>query len=300
MTDLSTPADLLADRTGYDPAFLGADVPVPAPATGEPTVLLHYTHHSVLLRPDRRFAAVTALAMDGARMVQLTRGSDRWRFDPRVPGEQQTGNDVYRDNDLDRGHLVRRASAIWGDCAEEAERAEADTFYYTNAAPQAALFNQGRELWLGLEDHVQEHAETFDRRLAVFCGPVLDPRDPPYRGIRVPLRFWKVVAHLQAAERAGGPAGELAATGFLLDQTPMVEDLEAALTAARDAGRIPPLGPFRTFQVPIADIAALAGLAMDQLTAADRLPAPPAAETPAPGRVAGGWVELGSTAGIRL
>ena len=27
---------------------------------------------------------------------------------------------------------------------------------------------------------------TFDRKLAVFAGPVLDPADPPYRGIQVP------------------------------------------------------------------------------------------------------------------
>jgi endonuclease G, mitochondrial len=38
-------------------------------------------------------------------------------------------------------------------------------------------------------------------------------------------------------------------------------------------GEAPPLGPFRTFQVPIADIAALTGLTMPELVAADRMPA---------------------------
>ncbi|MFE4229200.1 DNA/RNA non-specific endonuclease [Arthrobacter sp. NPDC056886] len=42
-----------------------------------------------------------------------------------------------------RGHLVRRASAVWGDTRAEAARANADTFHYTSAAPQAAKFNQG-------------------------------------------------------------------------------------------------------------------------------------------------------------
>jgi endonuclease G, mitochondrial len=292
MTELSALVDTLADRTGYDPGFLGSDVPVPSLATPEPTVLLPYLHYSVLFRPDRRFAAVTALAMDGAKLRRVARESDRWLVDPRLPAESQADNAIYRNNDLDRGHLVRRVSSVWGDSDEEARRANDDTFYYTNAAPQAALFNQGKALWLGLEDHVQEHADTFDRKLAVFAGPVLDHRDPPYRGIQVPLRFWKVVAFVHD--------GSLAATGYLLDQAPLVDDLDRALAAAAAAGEIPPLGPFRTFQVPIADIAALSGVLLDQLAAVDRLPAPPAEETPAPGQAAGGWVELRSLDDVRL
>jgi endonuclease G, mitochondrial len=292
VTDLSAVVDQLTDRTGYDPAFLGTEVPVPALATPEPTVLLHYLHHSVLFRPDRRFAAVTALAMDGAKLVQIDRESDRWLFDPRLPAEQQTGNPVYADNDLDRGHLVRRTSAVWGNTPEEAQQANDDTFYWTNAAPQAGAFNKGKQLWLGLEDYVQRHADTFDRKLVVFAGPVLDPRDPPYRGIRVPMRFWKVVAFVQD--------GALAATGYLLDQSPLVTDLGAALDEAAAAGAPPPLGAFRTFQVPIADIAALTGVVLDQLVAVDRMPVPPADVAPPPGQAAGGWVQLQSLDDIAL
>ena len=292
MTDLSAATDPLTDRTGYDPAFLGPEVPVPALATPDPTVLLHYLHYTVLLRPDRRFAAVTALSMDGARLVQIDRDSDRWLFDPRLPREQQAGKEIYEDNDLDRGHLVRRTSAVWGDTVEEAQRANDDTFYWTNAAPQAGAFNKGKALWLGLEDFVQRHADTFDRKLAVLAGPVLDSRDPPYRGIQVPLRFWKVVAFVQD--------GALAATGYLLDQSPLVEDLGAAFDEAAAAGEAPPLGAFRTFQVPIADIAALSGVVLDQLVAVDRMPVPPSDVTPVPGQTAGGWVQLRELSDIAL
>ena len=245
--------------------------------------MLPYLHYSVLFRPDRRFAAATALVMDGARLVSLGR-SDRWRLDPRLAAELQAGPAVYTHNDLDRGHLVRRASATWGETEEEAVQAEADTFYYPNAAPQAAMFNQGPELWLGLEDHVQDHAEVFDRKLAVFAGPVLDPADPPYRGIQVPLRFWKVVAFVQD--------GALAATGYVLDQSPLVDDLQEAFAPAVAAGAVPPLGPFRTFQVPIADIAALTGVQVGRLAAADLLPTGPSLAPTPPGRSAGGWVQL--------
>ncbi len=150
----------LAGRAGYDADFLGVPVPIPA-LPGVKTVLLPYTHFSVLMRPDKRLAAVTALAMDGKKLMDLNRSGIQWRLDPRLPEDQQTGERVYARNDLDRGHLVRRASAVWGDTRAEADQANEDTFYYTNAAPQAAKFNQGMELWLGLESYLQEHAALW-------------------------------------------------------------------------------------------------------------------------------------------
>jgi len=287
MTDLSASADArsgahaLESRAGYDPAFLGVDVPMPTLATPEPTVELRYLHYSLLFRPDRRLAAVTAVTVDGARLIQVDR-TDNWGLDPRLAAELQAGPPVYAHNDLDRGHLVMRASATWGNTEEEAQQAEADTFYFTNAAPQNKLFNQGHELWLGLEDYLQEHADAFDRKLVVLAGPVLDAADPPYRDIQVPLRFWKVVAFVQD--------GALAATGYLLDQTPMVDDLGAAIEETVP-GQLPRLDPFRTFQVPIADIAALAGVALDQLVAVDLLQS--AVTGAAPGEPTP-WIELQS------
>jgi endonuclease G len=287
MTDLSASADArsgahaLERRAGYDPAFLGVDVPMPTLATPEPTVELRYLHYSLLFRPDRRLAAVTAVTVDGARLIQVDR-TDNWGLDPRLAAELQAGPPVYAHNDLDRGHLVMRASATWGNTEEEAQQAEADTFYFTNAAPQNKLFNQGHELWLGLEDYLQEHADAFDRKLVVLAGPVLDAADPPYRDIQVPLRFWKVVAFVQD--------GALAATGYLLDQTPMVDDLGAAIEETVP-GQLPRLGPFRTFQVPIADIAALAGVALDRLVAVDLLES--AVTGAAPGEPTP-WIELQS------
>ena len=83
----------------------------------------------------------------------------------------------------------------------------------------------------------------------------------------MPLRFWKIAAW-NAGVDAGGN-GELAAVGFVVDQAPLVDTSELHEPAP---GEAPALGPFRTFQVPIADIAALTGLAMPDLVAADRMP----------------------------
>lgn len=297
MTDLSTPAGALPtaqdldDRAGYDPAFLGPAVPMPTLGSALPTVLLHYTHYSLLFRPDRRFAAITAHAMDGGKLFSLDRDDD-WNLDPRLAAELQAGPAVYARNDLDRGHLVRRASVSWGRDRAEAQRANVDSFFYTNAAPQAAKFNQGKDLWLGLEDYLHEHAATFDRKLVVVAGPVLEDGDPPYRGIQIPLRFWKVAAFVQD--------GALAATGYLLDQTPLVDDLDATLAGAAAAGEAPPLGPFRTFQVPVADIAAVAGVALDQLVLADLMGAAATGAAPPPGSANTGWLELSSLEDVVL
>nr|WP_277524540.1 DNA/RNA non-specific endonuclease [Arthrobacter sp. ES3-54] len=59
------------------------------------------------MRPDKRLAAVTALGIDGAQRMDLGRSGIRWRPDPRLGEDQQTGERVYARNDIDRGHLVR-------------------------------------------------------------------------------------------------------------------------------------------------------------------------------------------------
>ncbi|MER5929170.1 DNA/RNA non-specific endonuclease [Streptomyces sp. NPDC002054] len=268
MNAIETPpgarADSLSDRTGYDEAFLGPVVPLPLPTgNGLRTVTLPYTHFTVVLRPDRRLAAATAVCIDGAKLLEDVPRDDVWEFDPRVPESQQAGNDIYRNNSLDRGHLVRRLDPVWGANAE-AHRANTDTFRYTNAAPQADVFNQGKQLWQGLENHLLDHAAQFDRKLSVMTGPVLHDSDPPYRGIQVPMRFWKVAAFLQD--------GRLASTGYILDQSPdLSRDYERAMAGAK-AGDPPPLGPFRTFQVPVTDIAELTGLDFGPLPEADLMP----------------------------
>ncbi|MGW4651538.1 DNA/RNA non-specific endonuclease [Kitasatospora sp. NPDC004289] len=276
-----TPGEL-AGRRGYRPRFLGPEVPLPLPVDpGIGTVVLRYTHFSVVFRPDRRLAAATAVAIDGHRLRDLTREDDRWRFDPRIPSDQQTGAPVYEHNTLDRGHLVRRLDPVWGGEAE-ALQANDDTFYLTNAAPQSEEFNRGKLLWLGLESYLLDHAADSERKLVVLSGPVLRAGDPPYRGVRIPLSFWKVTAFLTED-------GELASTAYLLDQSPDLATAGPALAAAEAAGAVPPLGAFRTFQTPVSDIAALTGLDLGPLPAADRLRPGPVPEGAPPQHR---WTEL--------
>jgi len=245
---------------GYDADFLGQVLPAPVVPATDPTIELSYTHFSVQFAPERKLAAATAVNVDGAALVDLGRADD-WHLEPRVPEAEQAGPDVYARNDLDRGHLVRRRDPVW---TPDAARANEDTFVYTNAAPQAAAFNQGENLWAGVEDHVLDYARVHRLRLSVFTGPVFAADDPPYRGVAIPRLFWKIAAWVT------GDDHRLAAAGFVLDQTPSLDRIDLHTLAPTD---VPPLGPFRTFQVPVAHIAELTGLGLGILVDADSLPA---------------------------
>lgn len=109
-----------------------------------------------------------------------------------------------------------------------------------------------------------------------------------YRGVDIPLKFFKVAVFLQG--------GKLAATGYVVDQTPQLADLpDVSRPGITDEA--PPLGPFRTFQVPVRDIAVLTGLDLDQLVAMDRMPI--ASELPS-ARVTSTWRELHSPEDLDL
>lgn len=267
---------------GYDRDFLG--LPVAMPTVADQVVELPYVHFTVMHRADRRLAAITAVNVHGGLLVDIERHNDRWELDDRIPDTEQAGPALYANNHFDRGHLVRRRDPGWG---PQADAANQDTFHYTNCAPQVDVFNQGKELWSGLEDYLLDHAAKYERRLTVFTGPVLAADDPIYRGVPIPLRFWKIVAWLQDTQ--------LASSAYLLDQTDLVHSLIAA--QARVAGAeepAPPLGQYRTFQVPVGTVLADTGMHAADLDAADVLKTMPSiAEVGEP-------IELTSYADIRL
>jgi endonuclease G, mitochondrial len=249
-------------RSGYDAAFLGVPLALPvltvdADLATEP---LPYHHFSVVMQRKRKLALFTAVNIDGGKADQPRRDRDKWILDPRIPVSEQTGEDVYRDNDLDRGHLVRRLDPAWG---PKSAAAVNDTFHFTNCAPQHHEFNAGRTLWLGLEDYVLQNAVTADLKVSVLSGPVLDDDDPQYRGVALPLQYWKVVAMMR---KDGKPS----VTAYLLSQESLLDEFRTA----RTPGTLPEsfsYGAYRTFQVPVRRIAGLTGLDLVQYIAADPL-----------------------------
>ncbi len=188
---------------GYDSDFL--DIPLAPPTApddaGHPELELAYTHFTVRLHPTRKLAAWVAWNIDGLTLFpseSISRSGERFKIDPRLPQERQTGEDVYADNDLDRGHIARRSDLLWGTTLTEAKQANSDSFYFPNITPQHQDFNQsGRGgVWGLLENAVLAQEGLDDRRLTLLGGPVLAENDPLYRGIvQLPIEFWKVVVY---------------------------------------------------------------------------------------------------------
>lgn len=228
-------------RNGYDPAFLGTNTislenllkPIAdqlAPTLDQKS-LLRYRNFSVAIHRNRRLTVLTAVNIDGKRPKSVGR-SDNWVLDPRMSERFQTGPTVYSDNDLDRGHMVRRLDPVWGNQAAEANE---DTFHYTNSCPQHKDLNQ--KTWLNLEDFVLNNTKLEKLKVSVFTGPVFSEEDLPYRGVLLPLQFWKVAAVVKKD-------GKLSMSGYILSQKDLLVDLRESI--ASDG-----FGAFRTYQVPL-------------------------------------------------
>ncbi len=200
---------------GYDPTFLATtDVPALDPpdtpdspedpagptAPGAINEPLDYTHFTVRMHPTRGLAWWVGWNIDGLRLFpseSISRSGERFKLDPRIPADAQTGEVAYADNDLDRGHIARRSDLLWGGL-EEAKQANSDSFHFTNITPQHQDFNQsGRGgTWGLLENAVLALDGLQERRLTLFAGPILAADDPSYRGVvQLPVGHWKVVVY---------------------------------------------------------------------------------------------------------
>lgn len=263
------PESVAESALGYDPGFLGADVPVPDLDPAADAVLLDgrttidYTHFSLAVCAVRRFAFWVAWNIDGGGLRKLARAGIPFAKDPRLPADAQHGDELYRGNRLDRGHLARRADLLWGPVAE-AERANRDSFFFTNITPQLDAFNQAARdgLWGRLEDALYEDVAVDELKVSVVAGPVLGADDRVYRGVAVPREFWKVIAF--------AVGGELRAAAFVLTQN--LDRLETL-----------DLDEFAVYQVPVADVGERTGLRFPEaLTDADTAPSRPQADGPPP------------------
>jgi endonuclease G len=248
-----TPAAQLEGRSGYSGDFLGEFVvPWPTISTpddvfpvGNPGNRLDYTHFSISMSRSRRIALYVGVNIEGGSSVEIVRSQDAWAYDGRLPVEAQIGEDLYRDNLLDRGHLVRRQDPNWGD---EAQTANQDTFHFTNCSPQMSAFNQ--KTWLELEDFILENTRRWKERATVFTGPVLRSDDPLYRGVQIPRAFWKVVAFL-------GDDGKPSASAYVIDQTRELGKLELVF------------GALRTYRRSVTQIETLTGISFGELARYD-------------------------------
>lgn len=284
------------DRDGYDEQFLrpgklDGRVFLPklsarlaaqaAPLLNGKGYVLDYHHYSLVMHRQRRFAIYSAASIDFSGRFSIPRLKDVWRVDPRISADAQVTGACYQNNQFDRGHLTRREDLEYGASEASALAAADDTCHWTNCTPQAARFNEGKQLWAGLELHILEQAVEKNRfRAQVITGPVFaadDPVIPGFPDTRYPLRYWKVVAAINASDK-------LFATAYVLDQR------EQAGAAPRAAPEIP-FTPYKTFQTTIGTIESLTDLTFACSRGARRVTLKtfdPLART----RAAGGYVPI--------
>lgn len=208
------------DRTGYRPDFLEEGVPLPVVEGSREDVLtfdvdgkaeheLRYEHFSVVMSRSRRLCFFSAVNISGRQSRKSKRGP--WRWDPRLPREQQIMKECYGSSPrFSRGHMTRREDPSWGD-EETAIRGNQDSMHVTNAAPQMQAFNS--PIWLALEDYALDHARSDKMDISVFTGPYFGDDDPQMYGVRIPTVFWKIIAFIH------DDTGELSATGYEMSQT---------------------------------------------------------------------------------
>jgi len=227
---------------GYRPRFLGPQINVPKLSASKrqdafklnDSEVIKYTHFSLALSKSRQFAFWVAWNIDGGSLKKLSRNGIDFIFDTRIPDEFQVGDDLYRGNRLDRGHIARRADLLWGSTAE-ARRANVDSFFFTNITPQMDNFNQSSQggIWGRLEDAVFEETDVDNLRVTVFGGPVFHDDDRVFRGVKIPRDFFKVVVFMENSK--------LKARAFLLTQS--LDQLELL-----------DLKEFKVFQVTLTEV----------------------------------------------
>lgn len=274
------------NRMGYDPSFLGIDVPLPTVSddsvlarldSGE--TVIPYEHFSLAMHKERRLAVFVAGNIDlRHEKKEPEHGRDysrkglngftndsveTWLLDPRIPDAHQLPDRFFtKDNKaFDKGHLFRREAATWGDSYAQVQRANGDTFHVTNCSPQVLGFNRSnrRGIWGKLENEI---GRADDDKLVVFAGPVLAEEDRSFIGVdddgavsvKIPSRFWKIVM--------ASNSGNLEAFAFLLEQNLTDVPLELAFDAS-----------WRERMVPISELEETLGIVSfgDAVRDADRL-----------------------------
>lgn len=215
---------------GYDPSFLGVKVLLPKPKkkilkeiatliNNPKEYELKYYNYSVIFNAVRKMPLISAVNVEGSKDLRLdnSKRNDDWLRDVRIDLDCQLTDKFYKKSDFDKGHMARFEDANWGKTAEIANQNGVYTCFYTNACPQKPDLNRkGENAWGRLEKAILEKGikkETGNQaRITVFNGPIFDNVvDKVYRGIYIPMSFFKIVLWFN-------DNNQLKATAFRLSQ----------------------------------------------------------------------------------
>jgi endonuclease G len=125
-------------------------------------------------------AKITAKSVKGYNKRQ-----NRFYEDKEIPKKYRAILKDYKNSGYDRGHLMPNATADY------TPKAQKESFYLTNIAPQVPKLN--RQGWKALEEDVRDWAEKY-KELVVITGCIYDKkRDFIGNKVEIPDSFFKVI-----------------------------------------------------------------------------------------------------------
>jgi endonuclease G len=221
---------------GYDPMFLGVRIPMPQPKKAikkqiarlkNNEIELKYFKHSIIFNTLTKMPLISAVNVEGdaSKRLDNSKRSDDWLRDTRIDSECQLTDKFYSKSNFDKGHMSRFEDANWDNSEEAALRNGIYTCFYTNACPQVVGLNRAGGLWgklekTLLEKGIKRERDAKEARMTVFNGPIFnDEKDRIFKGVKIPMEFYKVIVWLNDARQPR-------ATAFKLSQETLVDDIK--------------------------------------------------------------------------
>lgn len=199
---------------GYNSEFLGKDYIINLPKMDSLSTsialnngeVFDFMHFSLVMNKILKSAIYVASNVDKQSLKNIKR-KEYWHFDKKIGEENQIGNNLYKNNQWDRGHLARRKDLCWG-TLEEATIANYDSFCWANISLQHKKFNQG--IWGKLEDFIYNKIGEISRgrKLSIFTGPINKEKVINYKKSKedllnqfIPSGFWKTIFYVDNNEK---------------------------------------------------------------------------------------------------
>ena len=208
-------------KKGYSENFLGAKmkvaVPLNYPDQGN-SPKIDMMDYSVLFNKTLRQSWISMANIDGEK-IKNARRRDSWNKYNQNDLPQLTGDDFYKRDPWDKGHLTSWKSMCWGNngsmyipqkpnsqnyfrkvLSKDYYKRASNTNFFINAAPQHNNFN--RNEWCQVETAITDFAQEHGK-IITYTGPVFTKYDmwflpnnllyPIGNAVRIPSAFWKMI-----------------------------------------------------------------------------------------------------------
>lgn len=155
-----------------------------APLQAQDTVRVKHSNYETVFSKSKKYPVLVEWWVT-TKKIQCSnpvKRNDKFLPDPKLPVDSDVADD-YVGSGFDRGHLAPAAD-------QQCLGAEvmAESFYFTNMAPQYPGLNRGQ--WKALEEHVRKLALTHD---SVFVQAGCVGVRQQIKRVVVPTHCWKII-----------------------------------------------------------------------------------------------------------